>query len=134
MDSYRVWYDFTKSKFRIAELLLNDPEINFNDIMYSIQQAMEFALKTLIVYNKNSMPPKTHDMSSLCSIVEEDITLPQDTLEVILSMTDFVTQRYPHEFEIGTIDDCIEAYKVAQKLMEIVKNVVETPNIFKNNK
>jgi len=46
-------------------------------------------------------------------------------------MTDFVTQRYPHEFEIGTIDDCKEAYKVSQKLLEIVKNEIETPNIFR---
>jgi len=131
MDSYKVWYDFTKSKLRVAELLLNDTEISFNDIMYSIQQVMEFALKTLIVYNKNCMPPKTHDMSVLCSIVEEQIKLPQDILETIISMTDFVTQRYPHEFEIGNIDDCKEAYKIARKLIDILKNEIETHNIFR---
>ena len=43
-------------------------------------------------------------------------------------MTDYVSQGYPHEFEIGTDEECDEAYEIAENLIMWVKSVVRTVN------
>ena len=124
MNKYEEWFILAKSKLRLAYDAVNDEEVHHNDVMYCIQQAVEVTLKTLIVFYTNELPRKTHDISNLCSSVEEYIGIPQDILTGILPMTDYVSMRYPHEFEIGTTEECENAYEIGIKLFEWMKNII----------
>ena len=124
MNTYDDWYNRTKSKLKSVSHIIDDPEIHFDDTMYGIQQAVEFALKTLIIFYSGELPAKTHDISVLAATVEQYVSIPPSILDVILTLTLYISRRYPHEYEIGTHEDCEEAFIAATQLISFVGNQI----------
>ena len=124
MIGHEDWLDRTESKLKLAKKSKEDRSIHFSDTMYCIQQVVEFSLKSLIAYFTGTLPQKTHDISNLCHTVEQYVQIPQDILIAILPMTDYVSHRYPHEFEIGTDEDCDASFEIAEKLFAWIKSEV----------
>ena len=125
MSMCEEWFLRAKSKMFLAKLAKSDINIHYCDTMYCIQQAVEVLLKTAIAhFDDTQLPPKTHDISVLCKEVEKYVKIPDNILLEIIPLTQYVTMRYPHEFEIGTQADCEDAYAIAIQLFQWIDEEV----------
>jgi len=114
------WLRYAYSDLELARVK-RPPKVLFEGLCFHAQQAVEKALKAILIA-KGIPPPKTHNIRTLLDLLPQDINSPKE-VEDAASLTDYaVTNRYPGDFE--SVDE--EEYKQTLRFAEIVVAWAET--------
>jgi HEPN domain-containing protein len=98
--------------------------VYWEDLCFDAQQAVEKALKALLVH-RNIPFRYVHDIAELLTLVEQDgISLPED-VRLAASLSDYaVAARYPGPMEPVTEEEYQEAIALAEAVLRWVEQLL----------
>jgi len=118
-DDYKSWLDRAKSSLAISKNKF-DENIFYEDLCFQAQQAVEKALKGLLIFY-NIEPEKTHNLVLLIKELSKYISIPEEINETAI-LNDYAVQtRYPGDYT--PIEE--EEYKNAIRIAENCVNWIE---------
>ena len=120
------WLRLAQADLAIAQIV-NDERITTEILVFHAQQAVEKALKALLVQRQVEFP-KTHSIGMLLNLCKEAKYDVPDDLDETATMTAYaVVTRYPGiELHIST-KDALDASELAMQLLAWVKSQIEEP-------
>ncbi|MEW6532029.1 MAG: HEPN domain-containing protein [Thermodesulfobacteriota bacterium] len=107
------WMSHAKSDLRLARLAAGDEFVRREQICFHAQQAVEKAIKALLL-SRGIEFPLTHDIEELLELVEEGLALPRDVAEVGHLTPYAVETRYPGYWDEITEDEAGKAVRLAE--------------------
>lgn len=111
------WMSHAISDLNLARLGQESDDILHEQICFHTQQAVEKALKAVLLFSKIDFP-LTHDLDELVDILEHaGIPLPPDIMDVGILTPYAVEIRYPGYWEEITEQDVDEAIKLAKRVL-----------------
>jgi HEPN domain-containing protein len=123
-NDYKTWIDRAKSSLAISKIKL-DENILYEDLCFQAQQAVEKAIKGLLIFY-NIEPEKTHNLVSLIKELSKNIEIPEEINETAI-LNDYAVQtRYPGDYTPIEEEEYNNAIAVAEKCVKfIVKKIKE---------
>ena len=118
--------EFATDNFKVAQIALQEGDGLFRNVCFDCQQAVEKALKGLLTHKEKEFK-KSHDLIYLNSLVKKckiDIQADEEGLDWLANC--YFETRYPDAyFETYTREDAEKALKIAQEILEQVKNRIK---------
>ena len=109
------WFKYADNDIDSALLIKEMRPQHFEIICYHCQQSAEKYLKGYII-SKDQMPPKTHDLTTLCNLCMEHDNVFSGILSQCSYLKQFGVQpRYPKELNISS-DNVEQAIKNALEI------------------
>jgi len=121
-NEYATWLDRAKSSLAISK---NKPDeaIFWEDLCFQAQQAVEKAIKGLLIFYKVE-PEKTHNLVLLIKELAKHITVPDEINEAVI-LNDYAVQtRYPGDYTPVNEDEYNEAIKVAENCVNWIESKI----------
>ena len=120
----REWLRFSLDDLEVAREAAKLGK--YNIAAYHLQQAVEKAIKGVIVFIGKRKNLRTHDISVLVKmLVEEGVDVPVEVLDA-QDLTEYAsTTRYPDDYVPVSEEEYEEAYEVAVRVYEWAKGIVE---------
>jgi len=116
---YKSWLERAKSSLVMSKNKF-DKRIFYEDLCFQAQQAVEKALKGLLIYH-NIEPEKTHNLVSLIKELSKYITVPKEINETVI-LNDYAVQtRYPGNYTSVEEDEYNQAVKVAEECINWIE-------------
>jgi HEPN domain-containing protein len=124
MERYESWIDRAKSSYGIAKINDNsDIHIYYEDLCYQAQQAVEKALKGLLIYY-GIEPEFTHNIEILLTELEKHIKIP-DIVKQSMKLSIYAVQtRYPGEYDEITKERYMESIKISKDCLDWVERTI----------
>nr|AGS52830.1 hypothetical protein [uncultured bacterium contig00009] len=133
-EDYKVWLARAKSNLALSKNKTYD-DVFYEDLCFQAQQAVEKALKALLIY-LGKEPEKTHNIVTLIKSLPQHINVPEKVADAAV-LNDYAVQtRYPgdyapvepteHENAIKIASDCI---KWVVHTIEELENQPTLPNL-----
>jgi len=121
----RIWLKRAKSNLQIAKAGKVFEDILYEDLCFDCEQAVEKALKALLVSIDVSFP-RTHSIGHLIELIEQhSITVP-DEIKDSSSLTAYaVSTRYPGDFEPVDEQEYQVTLETAEKIFNWVQKIIE---------
>lgn len=117
-DNPDEWLRRAKSNLARARIAAPNPEICFEDLCFDAQQAVEKAIKALLIQQQVDFP-YTHNLSRLISLVEQAGIPAPEYVKSAESLTRYATaMRYPGLDEPVTEEEFLEALTLAEKVVQ----------------
>ena len=115
------WLSRAKSNLALAKQP-KSKEIYWEDLCFETQQAVEKALKAILLF-KGIKFRFVHDIAELLTLLEQNgINLPEE-IRAAAILTDYsVEARYPGPFEPVTEDEFKEALRIAEAVVAWVES------------
>jgi len=131
MERYESWIDRAKSSYEYSKAIVNE-FVYYEDLCYQAQQAVEKALKGLLIYFGEE-PNFTHNIGLLLSNLEKHVEI-DDNVKEGMDLTNYAVQtRYPGQYTEVTKDEYQKAVEISKECLEWVEKIIEnkntTPNI-----
>mgnify|MGYP001100756674 CR=1 FL=1 len=100
-------------------------EVLWEDLCFDTQQAVEKALKAVLVARK--IPFRfVHDIAELLTLLENQSVLLPEEIKVSAELTDYsVESRYPGPFEPVTEEEFQRALKIAEAVVAWAESLIE---------
>ena len=100
------------------------PNVLFEGLCFHAQQAVEKALKGLLI--AKAIPfPKTHNIRTLLDILPKDVIAPAE-VENAAILTDYaVTSRYPGDIESIEEEEYMKAVRLAEFVVGWVEGIIK---------
>lgn len=118
IDDASEWVRRARNNLAIAEQGKMQGDILLEDCCFNCQQAVEKALKAVIVA-LNQICPRTHSIELLIQCLRKnDIVPPRPVLEAVILNDYAVTTRYPGDYEPVTLEEYKNAYSIAQLVVD----------------
>ncbi|MGC9153800.1 MAG: HEPN domain-containing protein [Vulcanisaeta sp.] len=121
---------FKEANYDLARARRSLDEGDYALSVFMSQQAIEKALKAVIIANKRMSPPKTHDLVRLYNEVSDVMPLPQEAVDRLPEVSQYyVSARYPNaglEVPSERINraQAIRALEVANMVIENAKRLL----------
>ena len=118
-NDYKTWLDRAKSSLAISK---NKPDdgIFYEDLCFQAQQAVEKALKGLLIFYKVD-PEKTHNLVLLIKELSKYTDIPEEINETAI-LNDYAVQtRYPGDYTPITEEEYNNAILLADKCIQWVE-------------
>jgi HEPN domain-containing protein len=123
-NDYKIWIDRAKSSLAISKNK-SDECIFFEDLCFQAQQAVEKAIKGLLIFC-NVEPEKTHNLVLLIKELSNYFTVPEEINDTVI-LNDYAVQtRYPGEYTPIEEDEYNEAIRIAENCVSWIKNKIKT--------
>jgi HEPN domain-containing protein len=117
-SSPEEWLAHARSDLKLAKLGLEHRDVLYHQICFHAQQAVEKALKAVLLHHKIDFP-LTHDIDELIDIFEKSgITVPSDCMDSGFLTPYAVETRYPGYWVEITDSDVGEAIKTSEKVVK----------------
>ena len=124
MANYEEWIVRAKSSLELAQAKIIK-HIHYEDLCYQAQQAIEKALKGLLIYF-GIEPEFTHNIEVLLNKLKQFTDIPAN-IKLTTHVTVYAVQtRYPGEYDEITKDEYINAIKISKECLEWVEKIIET--------
>jgi len=123
MERYESWINRAKSSLEIAKTR-NSNLVQYEDLCYQAQQAVEKAIKGMLIYF-NVEPQFTHNIGILLEELSAYVNISDETKKAIKLTKYAVQTRYPGEYDDITQEDYEESVKIAKTILEWVENEIE---------
>jgi len=127
MNAHNEWLRFADSNFEIAKNVVKSSEIRYEDLCNQLQQAVEKALKALLVFYGED-PPKTHNLYLLLHEVEKYENIPDSMIDVIFLNDHAVLTRYPGNYTELKQEDFENSLTIAEMCLSWVRGIIKTNN------
>jgi len=122
MARYDEWLKRAKSSLELAKARINNI-IYFEDLCYQSQQAVEKALKGLLIFYCVE-PEYTHNIEILLNEVKKFTDIPENIKEAA-QLTNYAVQtRYPGEYDEVTKEEYEKSIKIAKDCMNWIENKI----------
>jgi HEPN domain-containing protein len=122
MERYESWIERAKSSLEISKIAVND-NVYYEDLCYQAQQAVEKALKGLLIYY-GVEPEFTHNIEILLTNIEKHIKIP-DNVKQSMKLTIYAVQtRYPGEYDEISKERYMESIKTAKDCLDWVEKTI----------
>ena len=126
MERYEEWIGRAKSSLELAQAKIIH-YIQYEDLCYQLQQAVEKALKGLLIYY-NVEPEFTHNIELLINELKKFTDIPEKVNEAT-DLTNYAVQtRYPGEYDEITKEEYEKAVKTAKDCLDWVENKIKEPD------
>jgi HEPN domain-containing protein len=123
MERYESWIDRAKSSYEIAKTIIKNNMIYYEDLCYQSQQAVEKALKGLLIYFGDD-PEFTHNIGLLLTELEKHTEIPEH-IQLATDVTKYaVFTRYPGNYDEITKENYEDSIKIAKDCLEWVENKI----------
>ena len=124
-DDAKSWVTFAQRDYDVAvHLSKTFHPMPIENICYNCQQAVEKALKAVLIYFTDDCP-KTHDIGSLHKLCKEYSTEIELTTSIARTLTRFATKsRYPDDVNDFTEADTVLGLKYAGQILEQVGKIL----------
>ena len=121
-DDAREWVNRAQSTLAYARQL--HPDVLFEDLCYSAQQAAEKAIQAVFV-KRNQPFPFTHNLDRLLSLLQRSgVSIPDPVLRAGVLTPYAVVVRYPGPADPVSEDAYLEAIAIAASVVEWAEFVV----------
>lgn len=121
----RIWLKRAKSNLQIAKAGKVFEDILYEDLCFDCEQAVEKALKALLVSIDVSFP-RTHSIGHLIELIEEHSIMVPDEIKDSISLTAYaVSTRYPGDFEPVDEQEYQETLQTAEKVFNWVRKKID---------
>jgi len=121
----RIWLKRAKSNLGIAKAGKVFEDILYEDLCFDCEQAVEKALKAMLVSIDVSFP-RTHSIGHLIELIEEQNIVVPDEIKDSSSLTAYaVSTRYPGDFEPVDEEEYQETLETAEKVFNWVRKIIE---------
>jgi len=122
MALYEEWIERAKSSLELAQTKIIR-HIHYEDLCFQSQQAVEKALKGLLIYY-GVEPEFTHNIEILINELKKNTDIP-DTIKTATYLTKYaVITRYPGEYDEITKELYEESIKIAQDCIDWVESKI----------
>ena len=122
-EGYFNWMKRAESALALG-LVAKTDEIFFEDLCFQLQQAVEKAMKALLVYN-DVEPPITHSFAILIRELRKVLIVP-GIIERIIELEDYAVQtRYPGDYTPVDESEYWEASEVAMMAMSWIRSEIK---------
>jgi HEPN domain-containing protein len=122
-NDYKIWLDRAKSSLIISKTR-TDENVFYEDLCFQAQQAVEKALKSLLIFY-NIDPEKTHNLVSLIRELSQYTELPEDFNEAVI-LNDYAVQtRYPGDYTPVEEEEYNNAILIAEKCVQWIEQKIE---------
>jgi len=123
MERYKSWLERARSSHEISKAEMKDC-IFYEDLCYQSQQAVEKALKGLLIYYGVD-PEFTHNIGLLLNKLESFTEIPEN-IKTAINVTKYaVITRYPGEYDEVTKSDYEESVKIAKDCIDWVETKIK---------
>ena len=123
METCREWLNRAEGSFLIAKKLAKEEDLYFEDLCFHLQQAVEKALKGLILFYGGEFR-RTHDSSVLIGLLEQYIDVPDPVLDVMRLDIYAVETRYPGVYNAVTREEFEDNLQVVRFCLEWVGGII----------
>ncbi|MCL1991792.1 MAG: HEPN domain-containing protein [Spirochaetes bacterium] len=121
--NYKVWLDRAKSNLAISKNKADD-DIFYEDLCFQAQQAVEKALKGLLIFYGVD-PEKTHNLVSLIKELSKYTDIPEDINETAV-LNDYAVQtRYPGDYTPISEEEYSHAIATAEKCIVWIQEKIK---------
>jgi len=121
----RIWLKRAKSNLGIAKAGKVFEDILYEDLCFDCEQAVEKALKSLLVSFDVSFP-RTHSIGHLIELIEkQNIEVPDEIMDSISLTAYAVSTRYPGDFEPIDEQEYLETLETAEKVYNWVRKIID---------
>ncbi|MDR1286454.1 MAG: HEPN domain-containing protein [Treponema sp.] len=122
-NDYTTWMNRAKSSLAISKTRY-DESVFYEDLCFQAQQAVEKALKALLVFYKIE-PEKTHNLVSLIKELSKYITIPEEINETVI-LNDYAVQtRYPGGYTPVEEEEYNNAIIIAEKCIKWIEKKIK---------
>jgi HEPN domain-containing protein len=129
MERYESWIGRTKSSYELSKARITNA-IDFEDLCYQAQQAVEKSLKGFLIYF-DIEPEFTHNISKLLIELEKHVEIP-DNIKETIKLTNYAVQtRYPGDYNEITKEEYENSLKITKNCLDWVENKIKE---IENNK
>jgi HEPN domain-containing protein len=123
MERHESWFDRAKSSLELAKAIVS-PFVYYEDLCYQTQQAVEKALKGLLIYFKEE-PSFTHNIEILLDELLKYTDVPENVKNATKLTKYAVLTRYPGEYDELTKEDYEESINIATNCLEWVNSKIK---------
>ncbi len=122
----RQWLAFARSDLEVAAALVEMPAISPRHVCWHVQQAIEKAIKAVLVLEGVSFP-RTHDLDALRRRLPPDWGGALETTLDLTRATAWATDaRYPSLMDAVSAEDARTGYHQAAPIIEEVGGVIDS--------
>ncbi len=119
------WLQYAQSDLKLAELASTNKDIHFELACFHTQQAVEKALKALMIENSITFP-LTHDIQQLLELIEQaGLNIPREILDVDQLTPYAVETRYPGLYEEISEEEMKVALELSRKTVQWVQMIID---------
>lgn len=120
----RRWWAFAEDDLKLADLAANPEDPIYGGTLFHAQQAVEKALKTVLVAEQIPFE-RTHDLHRLLQSIPEDWSVRNSEVDIDW-LTDWaVVSRYPANLPDPTRETAERALKEARTILDLVRRDLE---------
>ena len=116
-----------RAKINLAKAQQAKPEeVLWEDMCFDAQQAVEKAIKAILVSQQIDFP-KTHDIAQVLTLLDQsDQQVPEEFWQADRLTQYAMETRYPGEAEPVTEDEYQEAVTIAEQVVQWAENILST--------
>ena len=123
MVRYEEWIERAKSSLELSQVKIVR-YIQYEDLCFQVQQAVEKALKGLLIYY-GIEPEFTHNIEILLTELKKLTDIPEKVNKAA-ELTNYAVQtRYPGEYDEITKEEYDKAVKVAKDCLDWVERIIK---------
>ena len=122
-SDYKIWLDRAKSNLKISKTK-RDEDIFYEDLCFQAQQAVEKALKGLLIFY-NVEPGKTHNLVTLLKELSKYTDVPEEVNETAILNNYAVQTRYPGDYTPINEDEYNTAVIITEKCVKWVEKKIK---------
>ena len=127
MIRYEEWINRARSSLNLSKFAANtvvNNQVYYEDLCYQTQQAVEKAIKGLLIYY-GVEPEFTHNIGKLLGELERYSTIPTN-IRLSAELTNYaIFTKYPGEYEAITKEEYEKAVHIAQDCLDWVENKIK---------
>jgi len=123
MTRYEEWIERAKSSLELAQAKIIQ-YIHYEDLCFQSQQAVEKALKGLLIYY-GVEPEFTHNIEVLLNEIKKFTEIPENVKEAALLTIYAVQTRYPGEYDEITKEEYETSIKIAKDCLIWTENKIK---------
>jgi HEPN domain-containing protein len=123
INDYKIWLDRAKSCLAISKIR-PDEVIFYEDLCFQAQQAVEKALKGLLIFF-NVDPEKIHNLVSLTKELSKYIDPPEEINEAAILNSYAVVTRYPGGYTPIGEEEYNNSIKIAEKCVNWIEKKID---------
>lgn len=120
------WLRRARSNLARAKADRRLPEVLLEDLCFDAQQAVEKAIKAVLVHRKQAFP-KTHAIIELLTLAQQTGMRVPDEIRQAGVLTGYaVDSRYPGLSEDVTEEDYVQALRLADRVVQWAERLVQS--------
>ncbi|MFM9959308.1 MAG: HEPN domain-containing protein [Phycisphaerales bacterium] len=124
----REWIAYSRADLHAARLLVAVGPQQADPAAYHCQQCAEKALKAWIIHT-GKQHPLTHSIRQLLDVIGRNVAWTHEIADAEVLSSFVISARYPGSGDPATVEDAVEAVKIAANVLSAVETALKNERI-----